>query len=64
MRNAPEVVREVGVDDVPVTPKQHFPHLANRLLGTAARAVGLLLGWKVGLEDGLQHHHGGCHADP
>ena len=33
MRNAPEVVREVGVDDVRVTAEQPLLHLYDCLLG-------------------------------
>jgi hypothetical protein len=49
MRNAPEVVREVGVNDFRMTPEQQRFHLDHRLLGVAPRTVGVLLWWKVGL---------------
>ena len=64
MRNAPEVVREVGVDDVRVTPEQQLLHLYDCLLGVAPSAVGVDFRWKVGFEDRLQHQHRCCHADP
>ena len=35
MRNAPEVVREVGVHDVRVTAEQQFLHLYDGLLGVS-----------------------------
>ena len=41
MRKAPEVVREVGVDDVRVTPEQPLLHLYNCLLGVSPGAVGV-----------------------
>ena len=62
--NGPEVVGEVGVYDVRVASEQRLFHLDHRLLGVAARPVGVLLGWKVGFEDRLQHQHRCCHADP
>jgi hypothetical protein len=34
------------------------------LLGVAARPIGVLLGWKGGLEDRLEHLHSCCHAHP
>ncbi len=61
---APEVVREVGVHDVPVAPEQQFLHLHGGLLGVAARTVGVDFWWKIGFEDRLQHQHRCCHADP
>ena len=41
MRNAPEVVREVGVDDFPVSAKQQFFGLDRRLVGVSPGAVGV-----------------------
>ena len=64
MGNAPEVVREVGVDDVRVPLEQEIPHLGKRLVGVAPRTVSILLRWKVSVEDRLQHQHRCCHADP
>src|SRR5947207_13016753 len=64
MRNAPEVVREVGVHDVRMTTEQQLLHLYNGLLSIAPSAVGVDFWWKVGFEDRLQHQHCGCHADP
>ena len=48
MRNAPEVVREVGVNDFRVAAKQQCFHLDHRLLSISPRTVGILLGWKIG----------------
>ena len=64
MRNAPEVVREVGVNDFRVATEQQLFHLDHRLLGVAPGAVGVLFWWKVGFEDRFQHQHRCCHADP
>src|SRR5262249_60578951 len=64
MRNAPEVVREVGVYDFRVAAKQLRFHLDHRLLGIAPGAVGILLWWKIGLKDRLKHQHRCRHADP
>ena len=64
MGDAPEVVREVGVNDVRVATKQQIFHLDHRLLGISPGAVSVLLWWKVGFEDRLQHQHRRCHADP
>jgi hypothetical protein len=51
--NAAEVVREVGVHDFRVASEQRLFHLDHRLLGIAARPVGVLLWRKVGFEDRL-----------
>ena len=64
MRNAPEVVREVGVNDFRVAAKQQCFHLDHRLLSISPRTVCILLGWKIGFEDRFQHQHCCCHADP
>ena len=64
MRNASEVVREVGIDDFRVAPEQQLFHLDHRLLGVSPGTVGVLLWWKVRFEDRLQHQHSCCHADP
>ena len=48
MWNTPEVVREVGVDDVRVTAQQQFLHLYGGLLGVSPGAVGVDFRWKVG----------------
>src|SRR6202030_4522085 len=64
MRNAPEVVREVGVYDVRMAAKQQLLHLYSGLLGVAPSAVGVDFRWKVGFEDRLQHQQSCCHADP
>jgi hypothetical protein len=45
-----QVVREVGVNDVPVAPKHQHSHLDHRLLGIAPGAVRILFRWKVGFE--------------
>src|SRR5450631_2854919 len=63
MRNASEVVREVGVDDFRVTTEQQLFHLDHRLLGIAPGTVRVLFRWKVGFEDRFQHQHRCCHAD-
>src|ERR1700731_2091731 len=55
MRKAPEVVREVGVDDVRVTPEQPLLHLYNCLLGVSPCAVGVDFRRNIGFEDRLQH---------
>jgi hypothetical protein len=44
MWNAAEKVREVGVDDVPVSTEQPFFHLNCRLLGIPPGPVGVLFG--------------------
>src|SRR6202162_5106029 len=64
MRNAPEVVREVGVDDFRVAMVYQRSHLDHRLLRMASRTVGVLLWWKIGFKDRFQHQHPCCHADP
>jgi len=64
MRNASEVVREVGIDDFRVAAKQLLFHLDHRLLGVAPGTVGVLFWWKVGFKDRFQHQHRCCHADP
>ena len=64
MRNAPEVVREVGIDDVRVTPEQQLLHLYDCLLGVPPLAVGIDFRRKIGFEDRLQHQQRCCHADP
>jgi len=55
MGNATEVVREVGVNDFRVASDQRLFHLDHRLLGIAARTVGVLLWPKIGFEDRIQH---------
>src|SRR5450755_465147 len=62
VRNGPEVVREVGVYNFRMASEQRLFHLDHRLLGIAARPVGVLLGRKVGFEDRLEHQHRCCHA--
>ena len=64
MRNAPEVVREVGIDDFRVAMVQQRSHLDHRLLSVAPGTVGILFWWKVGFEDRFQHQHRCRHADP
>src|SRR5262249_2636549 len=64
MGDAPEVVREVGVNDFRVATEQQRFHLDHRLLGVSPGAVGVLFWWKVGFEDRFQHQHRCCHADP
>src|ERR1700722_5306470 len=64
MRKAPEVVREVGVDDVRVTPEQQLLHRYDCLLGVSPGAVGVGFRRTIGFEDRFQHQQRGCHADP
>ena len=64
MRNAPEVVREVGVDDVRVTTEHQLLHLYDCLLGISPGAVGVDFRRKIGFEDRFQHQQHCCHADP
>src|SRR5262245_13537873 len=64
MRNAPEVVREVGVDDVRVAPEQPLLHLYDCLLGVSPRMVGIDFRRKIGFKDRFQHQQRCCHADP
>ena len=64
MRDAPEVVREVGVNDFRVAAEQQPIHLDHRLLGVSPGTVGVLLWWKIGFEDRFQHQRRCCHADP
>ena len=64
MGNAPKEIREVGINDFPVSTKQQFFHLDRRLLGVPPRPVSVLFGWKVGFKDRLQNQRCRCHADP
>src|SRR5215471_12204713 len=64
MRNASEVVREVGIDDLRAAAKQLHFHLDHRLLGISPRTVCILLWWKIGFKDRFQHQHRCRHADP
>ena len=64
MRDAPEVVREVGINDFRVASVQQPLHLDHRLLGVSPGTVGILLRWKVGFKDRFQHQHRCCHAYP
>src|ERR1700760_1833424 len=52
MRNAPEVVREVGVHDFRMATEQQLLHLYSGLLGVAPSAGGVDFRWKVGFEIG------------
>ena len=65
MRNAPEVVREVGVD-VRVTPEQPLVHLYDGLLGVSPGTVGVDFRRQIGLEDRFQHQQRcwSCRPDP
>ena len=62
MWNTSEVVREVGVHNFRVTTEQRLLHVDHRLLGIAARTIGVLFGWKVGFKDRIEHQHRRCHA--
>src|ERR1700745_2504703 len=64
MRNAPEVVREVGVHDFRMATKQQLLHLYGGLLGVASSAVGVDFRRKVGFKDRFQHQRCRRHADP
>ena len=64
MGYAPKEIREVGIDDFPVSAKQQLLHLNRRLLGIPPRPVGILFGWKIGFKDRFQHQRCRCHADP
>ena len=64
MGDAPEVVREVGVNHFRMASEQQRFHLDYRLLGVSPGTVCVLLGWKVGFEDRFQHQHRCRHADP
>jgi len=64
MRNAPEVVREVGVYHVRVATEHQPLHLYDCLLSVSPSAVGVDFRRKVGFEDRLQHQQRCCHADP
>jgi hypothetical protein len=64
MRNAPEVVREVGIDDVRVAAEHQLLHLYDCLLGVSLSAVGVDFRRKIGFEDRRQHQRRRCHADP
>ena len=48
MWNAPEVVREVGINDFRMATKQQLLNLYNGLLGIAPSAVGVDFWRKVG----------------
>src|SRR6516165_8514638 len=48
MRNAPEVVRKVGVHDFRMATEQQLLHLYSGLLGIAPSAIGVDFRWKVG----------------
>src|SRR5215472_15653417 len=64
MGNAPKEIREVGIDDFPVSAKQQLFDLDRRLLGIPPLPVGVLFGWKVGFKDRFQHQRCRRHADP
>ena len=64
MGNAPKEIREVGIDDFPVSAKQQLLHLDRRLLGVPPRPVSVLFGWKVGFKDRFQNQRRRRHADP
>ena len=51
MRNAPEVVREIGVDDVRVATEHQLLRLNDCLLGVSPSAVGVDFRRKIGFED-------------
>ena len=51
VRNASEVVREVGIDDFRMATEQQLLHLYSGLLGIAPSAVGVDFRWKVDGQD-------------
>ena len=57
-------IREVGIDDFPISAKQQFFHCDRRLLGVPPRPVGVLFGWKIGFKDRFQNQRCRRHADP
>ena len=57
-------IREVGINNFPVSAKQQFFDLDRRLLGIPSRPVGVLFGWKIGFKDRIQHQRCRRHADP
>src|SRR6201987_3986718 len=63
MWDAPEVVREVGVDDFRGASEYQLFHLDHRLLGISPGTVGVLFWWKIGFEDRFEHQHRCCHTD-
>src|SRR5712691_3800653 len=63
MGDAPEVVREVGVNDFRMPSEQQPFHLDHRLLGIAPGTVRVLFWWEVGFKDRFQHQHRCYHAD-
>src|SRR6201982_2968357 len=64
MGYAPKEIREVGIDDFPVPAKQQCFHCDRRLLGIPPWPVGILFGWKIGLQDRCQNQRCRRHADP
>jgi len=56
-------IREVGVDDVRVTPEQQLLHVYDCLLGISPGTIGVDFRWEIGFEDRLQHQQRCCHAD-
>jgi hypothetical protein len=57
-----KVVRKVGIDDIRVTVIEMIMHFEHRLLGIAARTVGILLVRQIGFEDRFQQKHCCRHA--
>src|SRR6516225_3763510 len=48
-------IREVGVDDVRVTPEQQLLHVYDCLLGISPGTIGVDFRWEIGFEDRLPH---------
>jgi hypothetical protein len=48
MWNAPEVVREVGIDDFRMTTEQQLLHRYDCLLSVSPSTVGVDFRWKIG----------------
>ena len=64
VRNAPEVVRQIRIYDIPATKDQRLLNFAHSLLGVTPGTVGVLLIRKVRFKDGFQHQHCCRHAHP
>jgi hypothetical protein len=51
MRDAAEVISQIGIDHVRLSSVKPFLHLYCGLLGIAARPISILLRWQIGFED-------------
>ena len=50
-------IREVGVDDVRVTPEQQLLHVYDCLLGISPGTIGVDFRWKIGFFRGRDAHY-------